>query len=377
MPNVSKYILNISAFVALFFVITYAKASSDESVCSNPLQRICADTSNQRYERNLYIADLKKEIATEAIKNSLPRIAKMKKKIKPIHFFKRMIQATLIRNQEIMNSAKRRIVGFESAVTNAENILKIKNYLYLAIDNSSIAFSAKDDFKQIIQSVIVGNFNDFIERENLEDNIFAQRLENICGADGLVDNAFSTNFKGDRYVLICPGFLITLSQAATDSDRFNNMLHTIAHEMGHHVDNRHYFNIDVYGPYLNCISKNYSNYFNRSNEDIKFCRMNSSTQDACNQKITMSHSGELIADEWGIAATALHAKTQNYSFSETDKMLTDSWAKLCGAQDEGIHPTTEFRIENLLRKNPEIVNYLSCLKSETNLIPTCTFAGEI
>jgi hypothetical protein len=354
----------------------YARENSNESVCSNPLQRICADTSGQRHERNKYITSLKKQISHEAKINSLPRVAKMKKKIKPIHFFKRQVRAMTIRNQEIIASAVRHIVGFESVVS-AENISKIKNYMYLAIDSSDIKSEAKNDFKNIIRSIVVGNFNDFIERENLEESVFAQRLESICGVDGLIDNAFSTTLKGDRYVLICPGFLITLSQTASDSDRFNNILHTIAHEMGHHIDNKHYFNSDVYGSYLHCISKNYSNYFNLSDDDRKFCQMNSSIKGACNKKITMSHSGELIADEWGIAVTALHVKAQSYSVSEADQMLTDSWAKLCGGRDEGIHPTTDFRIENLLRKNPEIVNYLSCLKSETNSIPTCTFSGEI
>ncbi len=372
-----KNILIVSVFFALSIANANSQENSSESICSNPLQRICGDTFNQRRDRNSYITNLKKEIIDEARINSLPRIAEMKKKIKPIHFYKRTIRAALIRNQEIMASAKRHIVGFESVVTSVENISKIKNYMYQAIDNTHIDFLAKNDFKNIIQSIVVGNFDDFIKRENLEGSLFAQRLENICGTDGLIDNAFSTTLNGDRYVLICPGFLITLSQTASDSDRFNSVLHTIAHEMGHHIDNGHYFTSDVYAPYLNCISKNYSNYFIGSNEDKKFCRTKSTILDSCNRKITLSHSGELIADEWGIAVSALHIKAQNYSVFEAEQMLTDSWAKLCGAQDEGIHPTTNFRIENLLRKNPEIVNYLSCLKSETSSNPTCTFAGEI
>lgn len=377
MLNSYKSILITSAIFVVTILNSNARENSSESVCSNPLQRICADTSSQRYERNLYINDLKEEISREAKNNSRLRIAEMKKKIKPIHFFKRLKYSILIRNQEIMASAKRRIVGFESSVTSVENISKIKNYMYQAIDNSNITTFAKNDFKNIIQSVVVGNFSDFIERENLENNITAQRLENICGTDGLIDNAFSTTLNGDRYVLICPGFLITLSQTASDSDRFNNMLHTLAHEMGHHIDNSNYVNKDVYAPYLNCMSKNYSNYFQRTIEDIKFCNVKSNSKDACSRKITLSHSRELIADEWGVAVSALHIKTQNYSVFEADQMLTDSWAKLCGASDEGIHPTTNFRIENILRKNSEIVNILSCLNNESNIIPGCSFAGEI
>lgn len=373
MKKLKKNILISSILVTLFMARTNAQQTSNESFCSDPVQRICGDTSIQRHERKSYINKLKKEISHEAKINSRPRIAKMKKSISSIHIFKRMAQSSLIRNEEILASVKRHIVNFESTIISVDNISKIKSYMYQAIDNSEIGLEIKDDFKKIIQSVIVGNFNDFLARESLEEGIFALQLENICGADGLSDNAFSTILRGDRYVLMCPGYLITLSQTASESDRFNNILHVISHEMGHHIDNKHYFTSNVYEPYLNCITKNFSKHLNRSAEDIKFCRFNSTS---CDKKITASHSGELVADEWGIAVTALHAKAQNYSYIEADQLLTETWAKLCGAQDEGIHPNTEFRIEYLLRKNPEIANYLSCFNSEINPAPTCTFSGE-
>jgi hypothetical protein len=201
-------------------------------------------------------------------------------------------------------------------------------------------------------------------------------LGNACGSDGLVENAFATTLKGDRYVLICPGFLITLNQSANNTDRFNSILQAISHEMGHHIDNSKVGD-ELYTPYLNCFAENYSDKFNKSSDDKKFCKANEKDADKCNFKVALSHSGELIADQWGIEVTAIHAKSENYSTGEADQMLTESWAKLCGSGDEGIHPTGDFRIETLMRKNPLITKYLGCNTSESNDKPACTFDGAI
>lgn len=369
-----KTLLAACTFATLSTLPFSAMANSGASVCTDPLQRICKDTLAQSKERDVFVAKLKNEISKEASLKSAPRIEEMKKKVKPYRFIKRFLESTKIRNQEIMASAKKRIGGFEAVVTNPENVSKMKNYMYQAIDNSNIDMASKANFKGIVQSIVVGNFSDFLERTDLEDNVLAQLLSNACGSDGLVDNAFATNLKGDRYVLICPGFLITLNQTTNEADRFNSILHAISHEMGHHIDNGKVGN-EIYAPYLSCLTDNYSDKFNKTKEDEKFCKNNAKEPAKCNNKVVLSHAGELIADQWGIAVTALHAKSESYSFEEADQMLTDSWVKLCGTGDEGIHPSGDFRIGTLMRKNPSITNFLSCLSTDTDTKPACTFSG--
>lgn len=369
-----KTLLAACTLATLSTLSFQAVAASSASVCSDPLQRICKDTIAQRNQRDLYVSQLKKEISAEASTRSAPRIEQMKKNVKPYRFIKRFLESTKIRNQEIMASAKQRIGGFEAVVTNTENVSKIKNYMYQAIDGSQFDSSTKAGFKSIIKSIVVGNFSDFLERSDLEDNVLAQMLGNACGSDGLIDNAFATTLKGDRYVLICPGFLITLNQTASEGERFNSILQAISHEMGHHIDNSKVGN-EFYAPYLRCLADNYSDRFNKTKEDDKFCKANVKEPAKCNIQVALSHAGELIADQWGIAVTALHASAESYSTAEADQMLTDSWAKLCGTGDEGIHPTGDFRIGTLMRKNPGIVNYLSCLSTETDTRPACTFNG--
>lgn len=346
-------------------------ADHNSNVCTNPLERICTDTATQRQNRELYVKILKNEISNEALINAAPRIDEMKKKISKVHFFKRMVQSYKIRNQEIMNSARKRIGTFESVVTSEANIKKIKNYMYEAIATSKFDETTKTNFKNVIESVVVGNFNDFIEKTGLEDSAIAQLLGSACGVDGLIDNAFATTIKNERYVLVCPGFLITLSQTPSASDRFNSILHAISHEIGHHIDNSKVGNA-LYAEYLNCLSNNYASQFKRTKDDQKFCDKKKTDAADCNMKVTLSHSGELVADAWGIRVTNLHMRAELYSSIEADQMLTDSWAKLCGTGDEGIHPTGNFRIATLMRTNPDISEYLGCGNADSEAKPACT-----
>lgn len=346
------------------------------AICTDPLQRICKETELQRAERDKYVRALKNEISIEAEKSASPRIEQMKKEIKPYRFIKRFLTQLKIRNQEIMSAAKKRIGNIESVVTNNNNVEKIKGYLFQAIDQSGFTAATKNQFKSTVRSIVIGNFADFLERTDLENNVLAQVLSNACGSDGLIDNAFATTIKGEKYVLVCPGFLITLNQAATDEDRFNSILQAIAHEMGHHIDNAKVGN-ELYTPYLSCLANNFADRFNKTKEDEKFCKQNSKDPAKCNMQVAVSHAGELIADQWGIAVTAIHAKNSLYSTFQTEQMLTDTWAKLCGSGDEGIHPTGDFRIGTLMRKNPLISSTLACLSSETDAKPACTFDGAV
>ena len=363
--------------VACAMVVSTASCASS-SVCSDPLDRICKSTADQRLERDKYVQKLKQEISNEANKNAAPRIAEMKKKISGFHFIKRMIQTFKITNQEIMKSAEARIGSVETVVTNPDNVKRLKGLMAKSIDQSNFDDATKANFKSIEDSVVIGNFHDFIEKTGLEDNVLAQLLGSACGTDGLVDNAFATELNGQRYVLVCPGFLITLSQSADDTERFNSILHAISHEMGHHIDNSKVGDA-LYAPYLNCLSNNYADQFKRSKDDDKYCNAKDRKIEDCNKQVVASHSHELIADQWGIRSTNIYMREQLYSAADADQLLTDSWAKLCGTGDEGIHPTGDFRIGTLLRTNPDITTYLGCNNSSNSNLdskPACTFSGE-
>ena len=369
-----KNLAALTVFSTITFFSTFSFAESS-SVCADPIKKICTDTALQAAQRDIYVKKLKDQIRTGAKVRSDVRIAEMKKIIPARKFFKRWKEEFKITNQEIMREAKNKIVGLESVITEEANVKLLKDYMKQAINESNFNADTKTNFKKIVDSIIIGNFSDYIERTGLEDNILMQLLGNACGADGLVDNAFATNIDKERYVLICPGFLVTMTQTSDLKERFNTILHVISHEMGHHIDNRVAGN-DLYAPYLNCLTKNYSDKFNSTKEDQKFCKKNKNQPELCKAKITESHAGELIADAWGIKVVGIHAKAQNYTFAETDELLTSSWTNLCGTRDVGIHPSGDFRIGTLLRNNPEITSILACDNS-TLTRPACTFDGEV
>lgn len=375
MPLLGEIMSLNSKTVLLACTMAISTATFASSVCNDPLEKICKDTESQRKDRDKYVTALKEEITIEANKNATPRIEEMKKKISKIHFIKRWAQSFKIKNQEIMRSAQKRITGVESVVTNPENVKKLKKYMNQSIDTTAFDDTTKTNLKSIMDTVVIGNFSDFIQKTGLEDSVLSQLLSNACGSDGLIDNAFATTIKGEKYVLICPGFLITLSQTANEAERFNSILHAISHEMGHHIDNSKVGN-ELYAPYLNCLANNYSDRFTKSKEDEKFCTAKDRKPEDCNKQVILSHAGELVADQWGLRATNIHMRTEMYSQVESDQMLTDSWAKLCGTGDEGIHPTGDFRIGTLLRTNPDITNYLGCNNSSVDMKPACTFFGE-
>lgn len=380
----SKTLVLACALTAASF--SFNAFSQDSAVCADPIKTICTDTQAQRAQRDVYVEKLKAEIATEANKNAAPRIAEMKKKYGPLHFIKRAIESYKIRNQEIMRSAKKRVGDVESVVTNPKNVLMLKNYMKQAIDESRFDQVTKANFKSTMDSIVIGNFGDFLERTGLEDNVLAQLLSNACGSDGMVANAFATTIKNDKYVLICPGFMITLTQTSDPQERMNTILHAISHEMGHHIDNGVVGN-ELYQPYISCLSENYSDRFNKTEDDAKFCKKTAKSQEECNTQVTITHAGELIADQWGIKVTTIHARANGYSIAQADKMLTNTWSALCPSareiadpvkytSDEGIHPTGAFRIGTLMRVNPDISDYLSCNNSQVTK-PACTLDGAV
>lgn len=370
----NKMTFNVFLLISFsFFKMNIASASS-ASMCSNPTEKICKETQSLRMERDARVKVLKQEILLEAQENAAPKIVEMRKKTGPLHFIRRAIQTFKINNQEIMKSAKKRITGFEEVVTDQENVSKIKKYMEQAIAESFFSEEVKLDFKNIVKTIQIGNFADYIEKSGQEDSVIMQLIGSACGLDGLVDNAFATTINKQRYVLICPGFLITLNQSADKKEKFNSILQAIAHEMGHHLDNSKVGN-ELYSPYLSCLVNNYSNKFNKSSGDEKFCKKNPKEIQKCNQRVVLSHAGELIADQWGIKVTALHAKEELYSNDSVDQMLISSWEKLCGSGDEGIHPSGEFRMNDLMGKNPELSNYLGCQPESRTA--SCTLEGEI
>ena len=364
-------VLSVSAF-------THNAYSQESKICSNALQTICTDTKVERAANQKNIEAIKKEISEVASAAAAPRIEVMKNENKGIRkFLKRLFSSMSIMNQEIMKAAKTRIGGIESLVNDPNNVALIKNNLKQAIDESNFNEATREKFKEKVDSIVVGNFGNFIEKIEASAQE-GQRMPNYCGSDGMTENAFAVVINKENYVLICPAFLITLSQTENDQEKLSKLIMLLTHEMGHHFDDRS-FGRRTYESYLSCIADNYSSNLNKSKDDAKFCKeMAKKKYDSkiCDTRVVTSHMSELIADQWAIKALAVYAKNQQKSVSEFDSLLVANWSGLCGTKDEGIHPTGDFRIGTLLRINQEISDQLSCNNTEVKT-PACSFDGAI
>ena len=364
-------------FIGLFsiFILNSKVFSSESKFCANPFKTICSDTKLQMTSTNDSIKRLKDQIYKEAVKNAKPKIDKLEKQYTDMWYRKDRDQLRyIILNQEIMKSANSKISGLETLITNMKSISIIKNYMKLAIDESNFKESTRKAFRKTIDSVMIGSFKDYnIKNGNKYD---LTKLKNSpCGVDGMEVNAFSTTILNQKYVLICPGLLINYGKNGNEQERLSNILFAITHEIGHHIE-RSDAGAEVFIPYISCIVDHYSGGLNRSLSDVSFCSKIARNDKECRIQVTVSHSSELIADQWAIQALAIYARTNRYSVAQTDSLLTNNYIKLCGRTDQGIHPSDKFRMESLLRINPEISDYLSCDNSKVKK-PACTFDGEV
>ncbi len=349
----------ILIYTCILSALSFSAFSQESKFCANPLKSICIDTKKQIDIRKTRIENLKKEIATEAEKNAEPKIKRLEKpnnddaQITEYEFRKK-----LILDQETIKVAISKAKNVESVISNQKNILLFKKYMKLAIDDTNFSESIRLSLKNTIDEVMIGSYGDYIDRARSKDHP-EDGFSNSCGADGMTLSAFASDLKGQKYVLICPGYLITLNEMPTEQEKFNSIIQVISHELGHHLYDD-FIKLNIYNPYLSCLVENYADQFRMSSlsKNIKY------------------YSQELISDQWGLKALTIFLKKQNFKKTNVETIFKMNFANICGSPDDEYHPSGDFRIETLLRINPEVSSYLSCNNSRFKK-PSCTFDGAV
>ena len=360
-------------------ILTFSsKAFSQSRFCANPLKAICGgqEALVATNAKSSVVESIKKDIIVEATRKTI-QIKKELIKVNPNVLESRDFNLKIdkIFNEQIMNAAKSRMSQIETVVTNSPIISYLKIFFKIAIDQSSLDQASKHNFKRIIDSIIIGNFNDYITRAKISKYSF-EKTVTACGIDGMNHGAVAITNNGQRYVLICPGMQITMYKTPNMQQRINNILMVLAHEMGHHIlyDSPEVAK-EIYSPYLTCVFNNYAQNLNKSERNTNFCLANPGSR--CDVQKVVSHSGEMIADLWANKVLAIYAQANNYSARQMDDFLLDTYGNTCGKRDEGIHPSGHFRIGTMLRLAPEINAYLGCDNSYTGRNRTCTLEGEV
>ncbi len=369
----SKRLILICSLSSLFISINgYSKESK---ICTDPVKTICRDTMVQRTSTSEAAERLRTQIYSEARKNAKSINDKLEKKYTDSwHKKDREIFRYIILNQEIIKAANSKISGMEKAITNMMSSSLTKTYMKLAIDETNFNESTKKAFKKTIDSVVIGSFNDYNIRLGAKYDV-SGLIKYPCGIDAMDGNAFSTIINNQQYVLVCPRFLINFGQNRNEQERLNSALLAITHEMGHHIANSNAAETKFL-PYVSCMANNYGDKFNPSYEDAVFCNKVARNKQDCRDKVTVSHASELIADQWGLQVLATYAKKNHYSIAQTEKFLRNNYIKICDLPDVGIHPSTDFRLESMMRLDPTISDQLSCNNSRIKK-PSCTFDGEV
>lgn len=334
---------------------SFSAFSQNSKFCSDPIKTICIDTKTQIDARKLYIDKLKNEIAQEANKNSAPKIDKLEKPNSDyLQIVKYEARKKYISDQEIIKSAISKTKDIESVIYNQKNISLFKHYMKQAVEETNFSQSIRASLKKTIDEVVIGTYGDYLElarsKEYPEDG-----FSNPCGTDGMNINAFASDLRDKKFVLICPGYLITLNQIPNEQEKFNSIIQVISHEMGHHLYD-HFVRLDIYRPYLTCLIDNYGHEF--QNNEIRY------------------HSKELISDQWGLKVLAIYLKEKRLSYTHTESIFKSNFAHICNTRNDGTHPSGDFRIETLLRVNPEISDHLSCNNSQVKKA-ACTFDGAV
>lgn len=332
------------------------------SICEDPHKVVCQDNRQALEDRKYQIDQIKSEIANEARPLAQAEIAKLPplRGLGPLRWLnqlRRWVEQEKIKNRYIIEVAGRRLGQLESEAINQDSINSIKKYLKEAIENSQFERYLKDNFKGIIEGVQVGNFIEYAERAGLKNGLLAQLFSAHCGIDGLIDNAFATESQGQDYVLICPGWQISLklNQSEGHNKTFTTILQVLTHEMAHHIDPSRFG--ENYKTFISCIATNHGHALQADLMTKVHCNIRPAE---CAGRKAEKHSGEIAADTWAAEVVSAYLRDHALSLQEKEQGISEAFVRLCGSKDEGIHPDDHFRLEHILLNNPTIRKQLEC-----------------
>ncbi len=363
--------------------ITPANATLND-FCENPYSSICGDegeSESKREQKILIEKEILAQIATKAVLREVPETAyllQISKEQLDLQKILALSQATDPFNKRVGERALR--AYFRALTDQLENDLGASFYAAkLHFDSVRTYFlgAAVEKTKRIVPKVIPkaeiddmlahlhnAEFINAIDgfRGDLGDPNYEKELIDLCGKDGLADNAFAWQSDGKDYVVICPGDYVAElgpEDATLPLEKLPlaGSVWTLGHETGHLFDSDGHE--QTYGKLQACMKESYSNGLSHHVTD---------------------YMREISGDYWGSEALAQYLHTLK-SPREKLRALQESLEGICGEQmpDDGEHPNGRFRIENLVRRNPRI-HEAACLEWKPKpghaFGPTCTLRGN-
>lgn len=345
--------------------------------CKYPSQFICAGTTLKG--REILIEEFAEPHKQAALKNAasairwegphemtindiraiksqrVPRDSRRKKGFEV--YYSTLYRGLYAKASEALGSGEQLLESFKFS--------KIQNYLRLGIKERIQDRIVAEKMLRILEQVELVDVNSVL---NLKNSLVDQRLRDnyydACGHDGLDDNAFAFEWqvgprKGvRRVVVLCAGAIVASMMAAEEPSGRSlpiwvTLLMTIGHEIGHHFDAQNSELRGAYNQVLNCVKQQSGNSFKSHQSNLPA------------EKIFYDHVGEITADSWGAEAVAQYLKEyRRLSNLEIGSILKISMADLCAGEDDGVHPSGEFRMD-YIRDHTSLFDLLECSSIQT------------
>lgn len=236
-----------------------------------------------------------------------------------------------------------------------EDLMKIKSdvssSLIRLVNDSPLGGDRKKQMVDFISAVDVMTPMQMIEKEKArlkknnpdmsENDILMNSVSSItdkCGYEGMYPNAvFSPEYNS---IIVCPGLVQSISEfGSKKEDIINGLSFTIGHEIAHSIDGGVMsYNVDE------------STY-----DNMRMCYR------AEDPKMRwQDYQAEIVADFWASKVLAERLKTQGVVGKDAMMNVALSIDGLCETPGDADHPSTEFRVNNILSRNPQLRAQLEC-----------------
>ena len=316
-------------------VISYGHAASlPKSFCESPLSYTCPNSNDAGFEREERIEKIETTLKDYAFNETLkdiedPKIKALVKTIDDLDYLSPKKIRTKI--QKYFYSHLRIAFSYylkQSGLPNDLGINLIKDSLKQAINQSTdINIEIKTEMQKSLNQTRLITFVSDIEESSIAD---VHVLYKQCSKKSFVDNAFATELKNEKVIIVCPGEIIGSVEFGKDlklsnENKFMPLVMTLGHELSHHFDWRFY-------------PQAYAKLF-----------QSLQSQTTLFSGPLQNYMSEITADVWGLQATKILADKMGNQKLKSD-LYAGSMNDLCDTEDDGIHPTGDFRISVLANR---------------------------
>jgi len=325
-----------------------------KAFCDDPKKYICSDDRKNKtaIEKNIerYTIKTRKKIAEYIEKTYKTKVPLDENKLWSF-FAKKKKQQEYI---DLVNKFSKEVFQeVENKLFSDQRIKQLKDYMVRMIKKEpNTPKTVKTKFIKAIQETkIVSGESIPKDLDELTKQVLQGSSTLHCGPDGTKANAFAINIGEEKFILLCKGMVTATVNPHDDAKKMMESLYfLLGHEFGHIL---HQQDREHYQRFKECIADHPSKKHLAHNSKNFLVQLFSDTK-------IEPHMGEIVADYWGVKMVT--NRSHNYNIAEALNLVRSSFAFLCKSRDEGIHPNGHYRINFLLRSNPDLINSLACIK---------------